>query len=266
MRRAAHREQVRRRAGVVAAVQAGKVVNDACGQKASEADAKLMQLQRRAAFFLRDHAELRRVLRGHDFERDLPDAAKMHEAARLFESGGLGVRVSPADALRCHKFAAALGHRASRGVVGEYAETGAARRRPRRARTLSRAAHDSTFRGAFISTLRHRPRGWSPARPRRRRARGCLLAQVPGRGARRRPRARYNQGACSTTALGQAANGDRASPVRSRPRGGSTGRPGRPGARGTRRRRATPRRTRPGARTRRRRPGCDRSAFNLGRL
>ena len=47
MRRAAHREQVRRRAGVVAAVQAGKVVNDACGQKASEADAKLMQLQRR---------------------------------------------------------------------------------------------------------------------------------------------------------------------------------------------------------------------------
>ena len=152
MRRAAHREQVRRRAGVVAAVQAGKVVNDACGQKASEADAKLMQLQRRAAFFLRDHAELRRVLRGHDFERDLPDAAKMHEAARLFESGGLGVRVSPADALRCHKFAAALGHRASRGVVGEYAETGAAeRRRPRRARTLSRAAQDSTFRSAFIS-------------------------------------------------------------------------------------------------------------------
>ena len=173
MRRAAHREQVRRRAGVVAAVQAGKVVNDACGQKASEADAKLMQLQRRAAFFLRDHAELRRVLRGHDFERDLPDAAKMHEAARLFESGGLGVRVSPADALRCHKFAAALGHRASRGVVGEYAETGAAeRRRPRRARTLSRAAQDSTFRGAFISdSVRHRSRGWGPARPRRRRAR-----------------------------------------------------------------------------------------------
>ena len=167
MRRAAHREQMRRRAGVVAAVQAGKVVNDACGQKASEADAKLMQLQRRAAFFLRDHAELRRVLRGHDFERDLPDAAKMHEAARLFES------VGRADALRCHKFAAALGHRASRGVVGEYAETGAAeRRRPRRARTLSRAAQDSTFRGAFFSdSLRHRSRGWSPARPRRRRAR-----------------------------------------------------------------------------------------------
>jgi len=151
MRRAAHREQVRRRAGVVAAVQAGKVVNDACGQKASEADAKLMQLQRRAAFFLRDHAELRRVLRGHDFERDLPDAAKMHEAARLFESGGLGVRVSPADALRCHKFAAALGHRASRGVVGEYAETGAAeRRRPRRARTLYRdAARDDDPRARY---------------------------------------------------------------------------------------------------------------------
>ena len=58
MRRAAHREQMRRRAGVVAAVQAGKVVNDACGQKASEADAKLMQLQRRAAFFLRSSAVL----------------------------------------------------------------------------------------------------------------------------------------------------------------------------------------------------------------
>ena len=198
MRRAAHREQVRRRAGVVAAVQAGKVVNDACGQKASEADAKLMQLQRRAAFFLRDHAELRRVLRGHDFERDLPDAAKMHEAARLFESGGLGVRVSPADALRCHKFAAALGHRASRGVVGEYAETGAAeRRRPRRARTLSRAAQDSTFRGAFISdSLRHRSRGWSPARPRHRRARRAGPVARRYRDAARDddPRARYNLG------------------------------------------------------------------------
>ena len=198
MRRAAHREQVRRRAGVVAAVQAGKVVNDACGQKASEADAKLMQLQRRAAFFLRDHAELRRVLRGHDFERDLPDAAKMHEAARLFESGGLGVRVSPADALRCHKFAAALGHRASRGVVGEYAETGAAeRRRPRRARTLSRAAQDSTFRGAFISdSVRHRSRGWSPARPRRRRARRAGPVARRYRDAARDddPRARYNLG------------------------------------------------------------------------
>ena len=58
-------------------------------------------------------------------------------------------------------------------LIGEYAETGAAeRRRPRRARTLSRAAQDSTFRGAFFSdSLRHRSRGWSPARPRRRRAR-----------------------------------------------------------------------------------------------
>ena len=100
MRRAAHREQVRRRAGVVAAVQAGKVVNDACGQKASEADAKLMQLQRRAAFFLRDHAELRRVLRGHDFERDLPDADRLHQIAMLFETGGAPGRRLPRRASR----------------------------------------------------------------------------------------------------------------------------------------------------------------------
>ena len=144
-----------------------------------------MQLQRRAAFFLQDHAELRRVLQGHDFERDLPDAAKMHEAARLFESGGLGV-ASPADAA-VPQFAAALGHR--RGVVGEYAETGRGAAAPRRARTLSRAAQDSTFRGAFISdSVRHRSRGWAP----RGRVVGApdalvRLAQVPGRGARRRP-------------------------------------------------------------------------------
>ena len=196
MRRAAHREQVRRRAGVVAAVQAGKVVNDACGQKASEADAKLMQLQRRAAFFLRDHAELRRVLRGHDFERDLPDAAKMHEAARLFESGGLGVRGSPAAA-RCHKFAAALGHRASRGVVGEYAETGAAERRRRAGRGRCpgrrRTQH---FAAPSFRLLRHRSRGWSPARPRRRRARRAGPVARRYRDAARDddPRARYNLG------------------------------------------------------------------------
>ena len=233
MRRGAHREEMRRRAGVVKAVQAGRVANDACGQKMSETDAKAMQLQRKAASFLRDHAELRRALRGNDFERDLPDAAKMHEAARLFESGGLGVRVHQADALRCHKFAAALGHRESRGVVGEYAETGAAeRRRPRRARTLCRAELWTTMSRRLPFGLPPTPppveraSTMRPARPRRRRD---MTPRIAGTGT---PRATTTRGRgttweeCSTTACsGSGRTGGPPASCSRRPRGGGTGAP-----------------------------------------
>ena len=118
----------------------------------SDDDLKIMTIQRNAALLMREHPSLKRILKNHDFDRDLPDADRLHQVAMLFETGGLGIRKSPKDALRFHKFAAVLGHHRSQGVMGEYYETGTTEQRnPRRARALyressrasdSRAQHD----------------------------------------------------------------------------------------------------------------------------
>ena len=105
----------------------------------SEDDLKIMTIQRNAAALMREHPSLKRILKNHDFDRDLPDADRLHQVAMLFETGGLGIRRAPKDALRFHKFAAVLGHHRSQGVMGEYYETGTTEQRnPRRARTLYR--------------------------------------------------------------------------------------------------------------------------------
>lgn len=105
----------------------------------TEEDIKIMTIQRNAAGLMRAHPSLARILKHHDFDRDLPDADRLHQVAMLFETGGLGIRRSPKDALRFHKFAAVLGHHRSQGVMGEYYEVGKTENRnPRRARTLYR--------------------------------------------------------------------------------------------------------------------------------
>ncbi|KAH8070096.1 hypothetical protein JL721_5319 [Aureococcus anophagefferens] len=105
----------------------------------SDDDLKIMTIQRNAALLMREHPSLKRILKNHDFDRDLPDADRLHQVAMLFETGGLGIRKSPKDALRFHKFAAVLGHHRSQGVMGEYYETGTTEQRnPRRARALYR--------------------------------------------------------------------------------------------------------------------------------
>ena len=62
-----------RRARVIHAVGEGQLGQDDRGPKMSEEDTKIMQLQRHAAAFLRDHPELRRALKQHYFERIPPE-------------------------------------------------------------------------------------------------------------------------------------------------------------------------------------------------
>ncbi|KAK7235760.1 hypothetical protein SO694_000671116 [Aureococcus anophagefferens] len=127
----------------------------------SDDDLKIMTIQRNAALLMREHPSLKRILKNHDFDRDLPDADRLHQVAMLFETGGLGIRRRPGRA-PLPQVRAVLGHHRSQGVMGEYYETGTTEQRnPRRARALYRESRETSRAATAARAMRpkkHRPR------------------------------------------------------------------------------------------------------------